>query len=384
MNSKVFALLLFFFLSTAQALEIDEKLTTRILSVSSTKKTVLLNRGLEDGLVVGDHAKFFLTTGVIARGVVAKASPTRSIWSIYRIINVDSITVDKVVNIKISSPLKLTEDSSKSLVYEPVPSGTDTIQVSRGDTRTRNRGMVLEDDQDELDTLKDGPVVQERRGTSRPMNAAFKRGAYIRNMDTKETSYAQGRGVFNNKSWELVARFQYHSLSTSVDDGIEGSEIQNGKESTLGFGGSVEKYFPHRKDWLRKFSFYGTLDYTSTTVSSDAATEDTESSQMNFGVGTNWHFYNDILTFERVIGFVSGSLGLINSSTSVGDAETKGSGTFFSLGIGAKYYTASGFGVRGMLDFYSQGIKSSNSNTDVESVTTKSGPRLIVGMSYLF
>jgi len=383
MYGKLFLSFILIFATSAFALEIDEKLTTRILSVSSTKKTVLLNRGLEDGLVVGDHAKFFLTTGVIARGVVSKASPTRSIWSIYRLIKADSVNVDKVVNIKISSPLKLTEDASKSLVYEPVPSGTDSISISRGDSSSRQRGMQTSSDQDEIDSLNDGPIVESKRGTSRPQ-VNLKRGGYIRNMDSQDTSYAQGRGVFDNKSWEFIARFQYHSLSTSVDDGIEGNQVTTGKETTMGIGGSLEKYFPHRKDWLRKFSFFGTLDYSSTTSSSDASTSDIKTSQTNIGIGTNWHFYNDILSFERVIGFVSGSLGLINSSTTVGDAETKGSGTFFSLGIGAKYYTASGFGVRGMLDFYSQGIKSSVSTSDVESVTTKSGPRLIVGMSYLF
>lgn len=375
---------MFFFSGALSALEIDEKLTTRILSVSSTKKTVLLNRGLEDGLVVGDHAKFFLTTGVIARGVVSKASPTRTIWSIYRIINVDAVTVDRVVNIKISSPLKLTDDSSKSLVLEPIPSGNDTISVSRGDTRSRGSNRMSSDD-DELDSLKEGPIVDQPVSRStRNTGGGYSRNAYVRNLDTKDSSYAAGRGVFSNKSWEMVGRFQWHSLSTSVDDGVEGSELTTGKESTMGIGMALEKYFPHRRDWLRKFSFYGSFDYTSTTTTSDTSTTEVNTSQTNMGLGTNWHFYNDILSFERVIGFVSGSLGLISSSTTAGDIETKGSGTFFSLGIGAKYYTASGFGVRGMLDFYSQGIKSSLSDSDSESVTTKSGPRLIVGMSYLF
>jgi len=36
------------------------KTYTSILKVSNSKKTVLINRGAEDGLVVGDHAKFSL------------------------------------------------------------------------------------------------------------------------------------------------------------------------------------------------------------------------------------------------------------------------------------------------------------------------------------
>ena len=32
-----------------EALEVDEKLTIRLLDASTTKKTLLINRGLEDG-----------------------------------------------------------------------------------------------------------------------------------------------------------------------------------------------------------------------------------------------------------------------------------------------------------------------------------------------
>ena len=111
------------------ALDIDEKLTFRVLSLSSTKKTLLMNRGLEDGLVVGDHAKFFLTTGVIARGVVVKASPSRSIWSVYRMVDETQILVDKVLNLKIASPVKVTEDPTKSLKEESTVEGEESLDI---------------------------------------------------------------------------------------------------------------------------------------------------------------------------------------------------------------------------------------------------------------
>ena len=114
---------------SAFALEIDEKLTLRFLKVSSTKKTVLINRGGEDGLVVGDHAKFFITAGVVARGVAEKVSPSRSVWSLYRIVDEAEITQDKVLNLKIASPVKITDDPSKSLKEEAIPSGNETMSV---------------------------------------------------------------------------------------------------------------------------------------------------------------------------------------------------------------------------------------------------------------
>ena len=54
----------------------DETLTFRILKLSKTKRTLLANRGTDDGLEIDNHAKFYLTsTGVVARAVVRKISP---------------------------------------------------------------------------------------------------------------------------------------------------------------------------------------------------------------------------------------------------------------------------------------------------------------------
>ena len=95
------------------SLEVDEKLTIRLLDASTTKKTLLTNRGLEDGLVKGDHAKFFTEEGVFARGVIVKVSPSRSVWSIYQLIRPEKVEKSFLANIKISTPVKVTQDKTK-------------------------------------------------------------------------------------------------------------------------------------------------------------------------------------------------------------------------------------------------------------------------------
>jgi hypothetical protein len=67
---RPFLILLLLFPQLVFSLEIDEKLTLRILKISKTKRTILINRGIEDGLAEGDHAKFFDQSGVLARGKV--------------------------------------------------------------------------------------------------------------------------------------------------------------------------------------------------------------------------------------------------------------------------------------------------------------------------
>ena len=116
--------------SLAWPLEISEKLTLRILKVSGSKKTILINRGLEDGLEVGDHANFFMLKGVVARGVVAKASPTYSIWSIYRISHPSDLIANKVMNLKITPKATLSKDPTHALKAElPRISNVDIQEI---------------------------------------------------------------------------------------------------------------------------------------------------------------------------------------------------------------------------------------------------------------
>ena len=128
---KLFIIFSMFVTSTLYALDINEKLTLRVLRLSSTKKTVLINRGIEDGLAVGDHAKFYLTTGMIARGVVSKVSPSRSVWSLYRLVEPDQLIENKIVNLKIATPVKITVDESKMIAVEPIVRVGKDIPLNR-------------------------------------------------------------------------------------------------------------------------------------------------------------------------------------------------------------------------------------------------------------
>jgi len=107
---RIIIAVLFIFASNLWALEVDEKLTARIIRTSETRKTIMVNRGTEDGLVEGDHAKFIVTAGIVARGVCVKVSPTRSVWSIYRLVNADFIVNDSVMTLKMTPPVKITKD----------------------------------------------------------------------------------------------------------------------------------------------------------------------------------------------------------------------------------------------------------------------------------
>ncbi len=96
-------------------MEIDRKFVAGILSMSDTKKTILVAKGEESGLKVGDHAKISTNNGMVARAIVAKLSPSRSIWSVYRFFEKSALKSQASYVFKIASAVVLTEDESKSL-----------------------------------------------------------------------------------------------------------------------------------------------------------------------------------------------------------------------------------------------------------------------------
>lgn len=111
----VFTFLLSLSLPAQAALKLDTKFVARILGASDSKRTILVNKGKEHGLSLDQHAKLSIPSGMIARAVVVKVSPSRSVWSVYRFFAKDKIEAQTVATFKIATPVKLTTDESKAL-----------------------------------------------------------------------------------------------------------------------------------------------------------------------------------------------------------------------------------------------------------------------------
>lgn len=343
-------------------LEIDEKLTTRFLKISSSNRTVLINRGLEDGLVVGDHAKFFLTTGVIARGVVVKASPTRSIWSIYRIVNPEKIYKDLAVNIKITNPVEITDDPTKSLY---VKSAQTKVQVLRGDTDVPTQ-VLTEDEKADLGGVDDfGEVIT-----------------------------GSAKLVDKTKDWEAFGLLNFNNATGTVNEGNDQTFESTG--SNIDFSLGVEKYFSSTNSFLKQLSVFAMIRSGNSTLTSIEGSQ-IENSVFEYGGGAHYHFMTTPFALGRLIPFFGGSFGLGtvsstltflgNNVTGTSQSPVEGSSNFFSFGGGIKYFTQRGFGVRALVDFYRRSetytfAEESSSITSAEVTRTTSGPRFMLGLAY--
>lgn len=360
---KIFLIVAFFMSRSVFALEIDEKLTVRILRTSETRKTVMLNRGTEDGLVEGDHAKFITTAGIVARGVVVRVSPARSVWSLYRLVNADFIVNDAVMTVKMTPPVKITKDETKTLVREDTPTA-----IGRGDVAPI--GIPLADGAQDLETVS-GPLSDE---------------ADLREVDSEAPS------IIPEKNIEAFGFIHISGLTTNTQTDT-GEDSFNNSQSFHHIGLGAELYSQKEREWYAKFSLQASLNFLRT--SSQAYTGATsENDVTEVSVGINWHptklpslTYNFIPYLHTSV-----SMGTVSSAFSPG-IEASGSGRNlaangstqgFAVGFGYKYYTPQGFGARVIADYY---IRTETYEEDInfnKFNKTVGGPRLMVGLGYRF
>jgi hypothetical protein len=353
--------LIFSFISfNSYSLEIDEKLTLRVVKVSESRKTMLINRGVEDGLIKGDHAKFFLTVGVVARAVVVKVSPTRSVWSIYRLVHADFIKNDQVMKLKITAPVKITKDDSKMLVSD------DTI--SRMDD-PRNLGIPLAEGADDL-------VVNN---TGNPG---------MRSMQMNEMAPL---GSLKNKNKELSVSFHYSGQTTQTSSS-DGSAEFKAAETNMVLSTAIEIFMKSEKPWYSRFSFLGLFSMSRLSAMSHKG-DSVEESTSEFGGGVNWYPLTRPSKIYKIVPYGTFQFLMGSSQTTFspgsqsgnGDPESLNAGTVgFIVGGGLKYYTPKGYGIKFNFDFYTRGDSFAGDAQSIKWVKTKSGPRLNLGFLYRF
>lgn len=381
---NLFAFLMLLNLSlNVYALDIDEKLTLRFLKVSNTKKTVLINRGAEDGLVVGDHAKFFITSGIVARGVVEKVSPSRSIWSLYRIVAPEEIIDNKVLNLKIASPVKITNDPTKSMADENTIEGSDKMTMPKSDAKsieTPSSEKLNDDDKKELEDMG----IKEKEMEGAPVKAS--KSKEVKTTSEVEMEKLPMPTVNQSKTWDLYGSLALNAL-TGTEEGATGSSSTSVSSSMFDLSIGLEKYL-FNTDTFKNFSAFILLNVKSMENGDSAKTT---SNWLLYGGGLNYHFYNLPQSYNRLIGYATIGFGMgtisVKEKTVVGSTATEtpyeGSSNFFSVGLGAKYILSQDFGARAILDYYSSS-ESFNYDDGSSSSRSLSGPRVQFGVSYRF
>jgi len=357
---KYFILLLLLLPSIAIALEVDEKLTVRVVKVSDSKKTLMINRGTEDGLVEGDHAKFIVTAGIVARGVCIKVSPTRSVWSVYRLVNADFITNDSVMSIKITPAVKITKDETQAIVQE------DTPTAVTGDPA--NLGIPLADGAQDLSAAD-----------SKTTNA-----------DLKALEENEIPASIVEKTKEVYGFLNVSGLTSNTKTDV-GDQSFNNSQSFYHIGLGGELYAQKEREWYSHFSLVG--EFSLMRENSQAHNGAAVTNELTeFGFGTNWHptklpsVANEFIPYLHFTFNIGTVKSTYTAGANAGEPETSANGgtSGFSVGGGYKFYTFKGFGARMLFDYYMRTEKYKEDTGGEVFNKNVAGPRLMLAISYRF
>ena len=351
---------LLFMSSLSFGLEIDEKLTTRIVKISDSKKTILINRGSEDGLVKGDHAKFYLSVGVVARGVAIKISPTRSVWSLYRLVNADYIKDDQVMKLKITAPVKITQDESKTLIKD------DSSSMTTRDPR--DLGIPLAAGAEDMDMEL---PVDKSAAAAAVMDPAL------------------SRPDLGEKNREVFGAFSYESRSSQTTSDNNNLDF-SGSDSSMLMDVGFEYYFKDESKWYSRLSLLAAFRLARTSLLAFEGSEVQENASF-FGGGVNWYPLTRPSKTYKVIPFGQFMyyLGSVSSSVNVqtGTAfseDLSGALSLISFGGGVKFFIHNGWGASAKLEYQSRVDNFSEDGAGLSWQKVTSGPRFITSLSYRF
>ncbi len=352
----------FLFVTDSYSLEIDQKLTLRILKTSSSKKTILINRGVEDGLVKGDHAKFYLSVGVVARGVLIKESPRRSVWSIYRLVNSPFIKEDQVMKLKITPAVKITNDESKMLVEE---------EPSFVTSDPRDIGIPIAEGADDL-------TSQRPQMTDAQMNKLLDART---NMSLLE---------FNKSVFGSLSFSNYSVETTSSNDGDKFTGDISNVAMLLG----AELYFKEESSWFSRLSFQAFFELMRQSVMAYQGTT-TENYTTAFGGAVHLYPMTRPSMVEKFIPYLGLKLsvgtssskyipGLEASEATIEEKELDASVVSYDFLFGYKYFTRMKIGMYVELGFHLRGDQYAEDSEGRTWVYSESGPNLSSGFSLRF
>ena len=353
---KTIFIFLMFLSMQALRLEIDEKLTTRIVNTSESKKTILINRGIEDGLAIGDHAKFYVSTGVVARGVVIKTSPTRSVWSLYRLVNNEFIREEQVLKLKITPAVKITKDESKMLVTD------DTTIDTPSDPR--DLGIPLAEGADDL-ALPTGGGDKILR-------------------DFESASVITSLASYNREVFGVGSYSSYTQKITPDNDGQE--EMSRSVTNTY-FKLGGEWYFKDEQAWYSSLSLLAHFALFQQSAHIHEGTQATESGS-EFGFGFNLHLLRKPSEVLKFIPYFNYTMAFGSMNTTSYDDSTKTEDALDAsliannFGAGFKFYTQDRLGMRFELSYRMEGNQYADDANGVSYVRSSAGPRILMGFSY--
>jgi len=229
---------------STHALDLNEELANvRILDVHSTN-VVVLNRGAEDGVWVGNHAKLRGTTGYASRAICVKAGLLTSHWRLYRIVDHNLVSKDLTYTLVGMEDSESTEQMGKvraTDLSKRYPDYDEAKLMPRNDIRG-DMTDTLAKDRRYLDSLKTKQTLFiEKTFDKEKMKRDFRvvKGSIyaspfsVQKGPNNVQNYLYGMSIGNNGK-KYQARVGFDKVSLRATEDKSGQDIVNDQTTVNG------------------------------------------------------------------------------------------------------------------------------------------------------
>ncbi len=217
-------LLLFLLSINSFALDLNERLTAKIIRAYPEKNIIMLDRGIEDGVIKTEHIKLTSKNGYASRAICLNTTLETSYWKVYRIVNSNKLSLDfsyTMVGINQSQlPNSVRDYQNKDKVYVDSQFTYEELR----EKQVKNQQKVLA--KADLPIKTEGFPGQKR-------SSLDEKSFYERNFDKRQVRDDFER--FEVNAYASPYTIQSRDEQKEIDFGIELKNVGNKYEFSLGY-----------------------------------------------------------------------------------------------------------------------------------------------------
>lgn len=211
--NHIFRSLIFFsiFITSTFALDRGENLKVKILRKQSDN-VITIDRGIEDGVYVGDHAKILSENGFVTRAIVIKSDLQTSHWRIYQTLNREEIISGGNYTLTQLSPELVPPKIKENVSNISLMPDRNRLMIKKEEPKIEEKEKEKETD-NMIDALSVNTEDLKQDMSQFDVNISASPISFSTDRDQKTVAYSAGIRNRNREKYELSTNYSYYTNS---------------------------------------------------------------------------------------------------------------------------------------------------------------------------
>ncbi len=242
--ASLFLILFLGIINSVVALDMNESLSTKLLR-KQTPTIATLDRGVEDGIEPGDHARLTASNGFITRAVAIKADLKTSHWKLYQILNPRALRSGESYQLTYMSP---------QLMPPRIKAMAENISIKKERRKNKEARQKIAADSDSGIASSFNINAEDMKEDLSSFDVSLSASpiSFSTENDAQELSYSANVSNTNKEKYELETNYSY-TKSQHFNPDLNREESSS--SSTAGIVFDINKIYGD-------FTYFGILEFS--------------------------------------------------------------------------------------------------------------------------